>query len=74
MATSDGCSGATCNGSKGPHESVAKNVHDWIKTGMIYASPGSTNGMFGVTSNDFANYHTETPTTDGPTVDETLNW
>jgi pimeloyl-ACP methyl ester carboxylesterase len=70
----EGCSGTTCNGWKGPHETVAKNVRDWVNTGMIYASPGSSNGTFASTSDDGENTHTESPITNGPTVDETLNW
>jgi alpha-tubulin suppressor-like RCC1 family protein/pimeloyl-ACP methyl ester carboxylesterase len=45
-----------CNNSRGPHESLKKNAIDWIKTGMIYASPGSTTGTFG-TTDDGANFH-----------------
>jgi pimeloyl-ACP methyl ester carboxylesterase len=66
----EGCSGSTCNGWKGAHETMAKNVGDWVKTGMIYASPGSTNGTFASTSNDGTNYHTDTPITDGPAASE----
>jgi alpha-tubulin suppressor-like RCC1 family protein/pimeloyl-ACP methyl ester carboxylesterase len=66
----EGCSGSTCNGWNGPHQTIRKNVQDWIKTGMIYASPGSANGSFASTDNDGANYHTDAPTSDGPPADE----
>jgi alpha-tubulin suppressor-like RCC1 family protein/alpha-beta hydrolase superfamily lysophospholipase len=66
----EGCSGPTCNGWTGPHATIRKNVNDWVLTGMIYASPGSENGSFGSTSADGTNYHTDTPTSDGPAADE----
>jgi pimeloyl-ACP methyl ester carboxylesterase len=70
----EGCAGSACDASKGPHESVRKNITDWINTGMIYASPGSTNGSFATTADDFTNYHTANPITAGPTVDQTINF
>jgi alpha-tubulin suppressor-like RCC1 family protein/pimeloyl-ACP methyl ester carboxylesterase len=66
----EGCSGSSCNGWTGPHFTVFKNARDWIKTGMIYASPGSTNGAFESDSDDGANAHTSGPTSSGPTADE----
>jgi alpha-tubulin suppressor-like RCC1 family protein/pimeloyl-ACP methyl ester carboxylesterase len=66
----EGCSGSSCNGWTGPHETIAKNAKDWITTGMIYASPGSDNGSFGSTDADGTNIHTDAPTTDGPAADE----
>src|SRR5262249_32698616 len=53
----EGCSGSTCNGWTGPHATVAKNIKDWVLTGMIYASPGSTNGSFVTTDNDGTSQH-----------------
>jgi pimeloyl-ACP methyl ester carboxylesterase len=66
----EGCSGAQCNGWTGPHYTLLKNARDWIKTGMIYASPGSTNGSFESTNNDGTNFHTGAPTTNGPAASE----
>jgi hypothetical protein len=66
----EGCSGAECNGWKGPHETLRKNISDWVRVGMIYASPGSDNGMFGSTDNDGTAFHTDTPVTDGPDASE----
>jgi alpha-tubulin suppressor-like RCC1 family protein/pimeloyl-ACP methyl ester carboxylesterase len=66
----EGCSGAQCNGWTGAHASIAKNAHDYIKTGMIYASPGSADGSWGGNGTDGANYHTVAPTEDGPAASE----
>jgi alpha-tubulin suppressor-like RCC1 family protein/alpha-beta hydrolase superfamily lysophospholipase len=45
-----------CNGSRGPHETIHRNSLNWIKSGLIYASPGSAVGEFGTTP-DGTNYH-----------------
>jgi alpha-tubulin suppressor-like RCC1 family protein/alpha-beta hydrolase superfamily lysophospholipase len=66
----EGCSGAQCNSWTGPHATIFKNTRDWIRTGMIYASPGSTNGSFASNANDGANYHTGDPTSTGPAASE----
>jgi pimeloyl-ACP methyl ester carboxylesterase len=66
----EGCNGGSCNGWRGPHDSIGKNALDWIKTGMIYASPGAPNGSYESTANDGTNFHTESPTNDGPDASE----
>jgi alpha-tubulin suppressor-like RCC1 family protein/pimeloyl-ACP methyl ester carboxylesterase len=66
----EGCSGLQCNSWTGPHFTVFKNSRDWINTGMIYASPGSTNGAFESDDSDGANGHTSGPTSSGPAADE----
>jgi hypothetical protein len=66
----EGCTGPSCNSWRGPHETMRKNIGDWINTGMIYASPGSTNGAFISTPQDGTNQHTKTPILDGPPADE----
>jgi alpha-tubulin suppressor-like RCC1 family protein/alpha-beta hydrolase superfamily lysophospholipase len=66
----EGCSGSTCNGWTGPHATIRKNINDWIQSGMIYASPGQSNGSFGSTPEDGTNYHTDNPISNGPDADE----
>jgi alpha-tubulin suppressor-like RCC1 family protein/pimeloyl-ACP methyl ester carboxylesterase len=66
----EGCSGSQCNGWTGPHATIRKNVRDWVKTGLIYASPGSANGSFESTATDGTNTHTGSPSSSGPTADE----
>ncbi len=57
----EGCSGSTCNGWRGPHAMLAKNMADYTLTGMLYASPGSNNGVFSSAGNDGWNYHVAAP-------------
>ncbi len=57
----EGCSGSTCNGWRGPHASLAKNLSDYALTGMLYASPGADRGLYSATGNDGANYHVDAP-------------
>jgi pimeloyl-ACP methyl ester carboxylesterase len=46
----EGCAGATCNGWKGPHATLAKVIGDFILTGLLFASPGHSEGAFETTA------------------------
>src|SRR5262249_54305385 len=55
----------SCHGWGGPYETVFRNVRDWVLTGMIFASPGGTNGTFVTSYEDGTNTHAD-PFTVGP--------
>src|SRR5207247_1311690 len=57
----ESCSGQYCNGWRGPHASLAKNIGDYVLTGMIYASPGQDRGCFTASGVDGWNDHCDTP-------------
>jgi alpha-beta hydrolase superfamily lysophospholipase len=57
--------GGSCNGWRGPSETAARHIRDWVLTGMIFASPGGTNGTFVTSYEDGTNAHAD-PFTVGP--------
>src|SRR5439155_25824146 len=46
----ESCSGPNCTSQKNPHVRIAKNIIDWIWSGLIFASPGSDHGTFVVSA------------------------
>ncbi len=50
-----------CNGWRGPHAAIAKNLRDYTLTGMLYASPGADRGMYSSAGNDAWIYHVTAP-------------
>ena len=55
------CSGASCAPERNPHVRIARNIIDWIWSGLIFASPGSDHGAFLVSAVDWENQHVDEP-------------